>query len=259
VIKVKPDHLDGIKNYGMPTTYRQLRKFNGMLTALAKHLPSAASTIRLLYEAAGGAKQGRVMWTDEMRAAFSAALHLLASPEVVVPFDESRPLLLLTDWSVDGGAGVFAHLARDGSHFEIIDTFSHANSSAERNYAAAEGEIAMVRLALKQFPHLMMGRKVHWITDALTMKTAFEAFRASASPRIRRTVAELQHVEIAVIDSPGEKHCIADALSRNPTFTSTTTGCRGYAQFGDRRRGSGGVGVVGGGCDGDDATVGRSR
>ena len=154
-IKVKPEHLDGIKNYGVPTTYRQLRAFNGMLTALTKHLPSAASTIRVLYEAAGGGKQGHVEWTDEMRAAFEAALALLSSSEVVVPFDESRPLLLLTDWSVEGGAGVFAHLAHDESHFEIIDTFSHANSGAESNYAAAEGEIAMVRLALKQFPHLI--------------------------------------------------------------------------------------------------------
>lgn len=192
-----------------------------MLTALAAHLPTAAATIRPLYAAAGGAKQGAVVWSAEMDEAYEAALALLSSPEVVVPFDESRPLLLLTDWSVEGGAGVFAHLSRDESHFEIVESFSHANSKAESNYGAAEGEISMVRLALKQFPHLMLGRRVYWVTDALTMRSAFEAFRTSASPRIRRTVAELQHVEIVVIDTPGRKHCIADALSRNPSFASS--------------------------------------
>jgi hypothetical protein len=215
-IEAKPEHLDGIRNYGKPTTVRQLRQFNGMVTALSKHLPTAATTLRPLYEAAGGNAQGVVAWSKEMDEAFEAALALV--PQIVVPFDESRPLLLLTDWSKEGGAGAFAHLSSDGSRFEIIDTFSHRNTAAERERAPADGELSMVRLALKEFPHLMLGRRVHWVTDSRTMATAFEAFRASSNARIRRMVAELQHADIVVIDTPGSKHCIADALSRNPSF-----------------------------------------
>lgn len=213
-----PDYLASLRNYGTPSTKSELRTFTGMMASLARHIPHAASAMRTLNAAGNGT--GRLLWTDEVAREFEVAKSLLTSADIVVPFDESRPIIVLTDWSVGGIGVALCHLSQDETRFEIIEVFSRANSSAERNYVTQAGELQGLRVAVKRFPHLLRQRRFYWATDASTMTTFLHGARTSDSVRIRRTSVELQDLDCHIISVPGKTHFIADALSRDPRWAA---------------------------------------
>ena len=189
-----------------------------MVSALAAHLPHVFETMRPLRAAAKGT--GRLLWSDALQDAFVAAKQTLTSPHVVVPFDPSRELLVLTDYSGQGMAGALVHIAHDHTHLELIECWSKTNTPAQSRYTVQSGELDAFRQSVKRWPHYIRGRHVFWITDAKTMSEAVAGTSASSSKRIDRTLAELQNLDVSVVACPGKLNTIVDSLSRDPSFVS---------------------------------------
>ena len=206
------------RDYGRPTTVKQLRRFNGLVSSLAVHLPHLFDMMRPLRRAASGS--GKLQWTDEMEVAFEQAKEGVTSDLVVVPFDDSREPIVLTDYSKDGMSAAIVYVSADKTHFELVDCLSHNNSVAESKYSPQSGELAAFRLAVRKWPHWLKCRHIFWLTDCAPMASALSGSSPSVSGRIDRTLAELQGLDVTVIKSPGKLNVIADALSRDPSFVS---------------------------------------
>ena len=217
-VKPTSNALDAIANYGRPNTFTQLRGFVGLVNSIAPHLVNAQAVMAPLTQATGGGKKGRLDWTPQLNRAFESTKRLASAPEILVPFDEQRELLVITDWSSVGRAIVFAHLSKNEKFLDVIDVLTRSNSSAERQYSAADGELATLRTAAAERPHLMRGRTVFWVTDAKVAADALVSLNNTRSMRLLRTRLELQGLDIRIMVVPGRLQSIADPLSRDPRF-----------------------------------------
>ena len=217
-IAAHPRQMEAVRKYGKPRTVRQLRVWLGMIAALASHLVNIAAVLRPLHAAVGAAKRGPLTWSPEMTRAFDDGKRVLQSPEIVVPYDETRALYLLSDWSKLGKCVVLAHLAPSNTHFEIVEVLSQANTKAESNYSAVDGEIVNIRLALKAFGHILRRGKFYWVIDSKIAQQSLASLRTSTSARMQRTRFELNGIHVVVLHCPGKMNIIADALSRDPAW-----------------------------------------
>jgi hypothetical protein len=220
-IEPRADYMQGIREHAQPTTRKQLQSWLGLFTSIATHLPGARDVVAVLESEKG--KRGPLVWTQEMNVAFERSKALCAQPEVCTPFDTNRKLFVLTDASGVGGSVIFAHLSNDASRFELVDVFSHRWNGAELAYHASQGEFVILRIALEKAPHLMRGRPLFWVCDALIVTQAMRSLHTSHSARVRRTLLELSELEVYPIHVPGVQNKIADALSRNPAWQSEAT------------------------------------
>ncbi|XP_063914802.1 uncharacterized protein K02A2.6-like [Zophobas morio] len=90
------------------------------------------------------------VWTNACNQAFEEIKKIIASDEVLIHFNPKLPIVLTTDASNDGVAGVLTHKLGNGDT-KPIGFVSRTLSIAERNYAAIDKEVLAIVWAIKKF------------------------------------------------------------------------------------------------------------
>jgi len=67
-------------------------------------------------------KEGKFYWTSDQNSAYNSVKKLLVSPQVLMPYDPSLPLLLATDASQTGLGAVLSHRLMDGKERERVNS-----------------------------------------------------------------------------------------------------------------------------------------
>ena len=205
-----------VVNAPAPTNVTELRSLLGLVNYYGKFLPNLASILAPLYKLLQ--KGASWHWGGEQKEALAEVKRLLQSPNQLVHFDGSKPLVLACDASPYGVGAVLSHRQEDGSERPIAFA-SRTLASAEKNYSQLDKEALAIIFGVKHFHQYIYGRSFVIISDHKPLMHLFSESKATpamASARIQRWALLLGAYEYSIEYKAGKENSNADALSHLP-------------------------------------------
>ena len=211
------DKLDTIMKADSPKNVQQLQAYLGMINFYRKYVQNMAGVLSPLYKLL---KKGTSWnWSDIEQQAFEKSKVLLMKSPLLVHYDPSKPLIVMSDASSYGIGSVLSHRYPDGSERPIAFA-SRVLSSAERNYSQLDKEGLALIYGVKKFHKYLFGRKFEILTDhkpLLGLLSENQLIPAVASARVTRWALMLSAYNYHLMYRPGKKIAPADFASRFPS------------------------------------------
>ena len=120
-----------------PANVTQLKAFLGLVSYYAKFLPDLSTKLAPLYKLLRQDKQWE--WSYQQEQSFQEVKQLLSSPNVLVHFDDQKPIVVACDASPFGIGAVLSHILEDGTEHPVAYT-SRSLSIAEKRYSQLDKE-----------------------------------------------------------------------------------------------------------------------
>ena len=139
----------------------ELRSNLGLLDYYGNFIPILSTLLQPLHELLWkGVKRG---WTEECEKAFVRTKSELVADKVLVPYDETRKLILACDASPYGVGAMTSHVMEDGEERPIAFA-SRTLTKNERNYSQIEKEALGIVFGVQKFHKYLQGRTFHLFT-----------------------------------------------------------------------------------------------
>lgn len=213
-VRPLPAKVSAIRSFPQPTTYKQLRRFLGMVNFYRRWLPNAAKELMPLTELLSHQKkkQQDLNLTPAASSAFTRVKELLATAaELVFPAPHAQ-LSMSVDASDTAIGGVLQQLV--GEHLQPISFFSRKLSKTERNYSTYDRELLAIFSGIHHFRYLLEGMPFIIYTDHKPLTYAFQQRHDRQSPRQIRQLEFIGQFSTDIRHVQGEKNIVADCLSR---------------------------------------------
>ena len=210
-----PARVDGVAQYSLPTSRRQLREFLGMVNFYRRFIPQASDILQPLTDLLGGPQRPKncpLKLGTAAVTAFHAAKDALAAATLLIHPNPDAPLQLVVDASDVGVGGALQQLV-DGA-WQPLAFFSKRMQPAQSRYSTFGRELLAAYLAVKHFRHHLEGRCFHILTDHRPLVFAMQAAGTSHSPRELRHLSYVAEFTTDLRFLRGADNVVADALSR---------------------------------------------
>lgn len=213
-----PQHakVTAIKEAPSPRNVDELRSFLGMVNYYAKFVKANADRLTPLYKLLQNGIAWE--WNAQHEKAFQATKDILASPQVLVHYDSTKPIHLACDASPVGISAVLSHMVNNTDERPIAYA-SRTLTKAECNYSQIDKEALSIVFGVLKFREYLLGHKFVLITDHQPLVHIFSEHKlipATASARLQRWALTLSAYEYVIKHKKGAAHANADALSRLP-------------------------------------------
>ncbi|BHF59223.1 hypothetical protein SprV_0100218000 [Sparganum proliferum] len=203
--------VEAIRDFPVPTSKRQLKRFLGMVNFYRRFLPNCADLMLPLINMLSGPK-GPLELTGEALTAFERIKNSLADATLLThPAPEAQLSPMVDASTVAVGAVLQQHLA--GST-QPLAFFSKKLLPAGTRYSTFGRELLAIYLAVKHFRHFLEGQEFTIFTDHKPLTFAIHSRSDKLSPReirhldyISQFTSDIRHVD-------GSRNEVADALSR---------------------------------------------
>ena len=209
---VVPDSkkISAIKNMKKPEDAKDMQRFLGMVTYLAKWVPNLSEKTAPLRELT---KKGvQWIWSKGVEVAFNQLKQLLMDAPVLKYYDPERETKISADSSMNGlGAILLQHY---NDKWCPVSYASCSVSNAERNYANIERELLAIVFACERFHQFIYGGTTLVETDHRPLVNLFKKPLTDCPARIQRLLLRLQKYDLKVQYIPGKWLPGPDALSR---------------------------------------------
>lgn len=150
-------HYPKITDAVKPTTRKEILQFMGRILYYKSHIPDLAKIAAPLYDLTSTKR--KFEWTEKHDEAFNKLKQAWNSKLTLVPFDNSKEITIETDASSEA---IGAALLQDKKPVEF---YSYKLLPRERNYSAHEREALAIVKALRNWRHLLLGRKFTVFSD----------------------------------------------------------------------------------------------
>ena len=212
-----PSKVEAIKNFPLPETYRQLRRFIGMLQYYNRFLRHAATILAPLNDLLSGYKKNKrnkkVAWTPNTVAAFERAKTALANATMLNFPKSNGQIALFCDASAIA-VGATLMQKNDENVWEPLGFFSKKFTKLEQLGSAFSRELLAMYLGVKHFHHWVEGNSIEIYTDHKPIVSAFEKPLDRANAKEARHLAFLAQYCPVIKHIPGKSNIVADNLSR---------------------------------------------
>jgi len=157
-------------------------------------------------------------WAKEADRAYSELKNILISPQVLIPYDPSLPLLLATDASQVGLGAILSHRMPDG----IERPIAYANrtmSTTEQKYPQIDKEALATVWAFQKFFYYFYARHFVLITDHKPLTQILhpeKSLPVLCISRMANYADYLAHFNYSVEFKPTKANANADYCSRIP-------------------------------------------
>ena len=199
-----------------PLNQSQLKSFLGMIQYYHRHLRNLADKLEPLHKLLR--KRVEWEWGEEQEKAFVEVKEMLTSPEFLIHYDPSLPIIIHCDASPYGLGAVLSHSL--SKEIERPVCFgSRTLSKAERGYGQVEREGLAVVFAVKKFHQYIYGQFFYIYTDHKPLIGILGETRpipALSAPRIQRWALILAAYNYELKYRKGEQNGNADFFSRLP-------------------------------------------
>lgn len=210
-----PEKVEALVNYPKPKAVDELRRFLAMLNFYHRFIPHAAERQALLHELVKGKKKrdkSLLVWTDESTQAFESCKRTISEATLLAhPKVDARYSLLVDASDIAVGA-VLQQTVSDVA--QPLAFFSRKLNAAERKYSTYDRELLAAYSAVKHFRHMLEGREFVIFTDHKPLTFAFTKNSDKCSPRQQRHLEFIGQFSTQIVYLPGDKNCVADAMSR---------------------------------------------
>ena len=214
-IRMDGSATEAIRDAPAPRNKAELRSFLGLASQYRKFVSNfstrAAPLNNLLCE------KERWDWSDTCAAAFEDIRAALTGAEVLAHYDPQGEVYLAVDASPVGVGAVLTQ--GSGSQGKPVAFASRTLTQAEKNYSQLDREALAIIYGVKKFHHYLYGRKFILFSDNLPLchiLSPKKGLPGLAAARIQRWALALAGYDFEVKHRPGERNCVADALSRLP-------------------------------------------
>ena len=153
-------------------------------------------------------KSVKYEWTEECNKAFSELKRLLTSAPILKVPDMDKNFTVCTDASKQGLGAV---LMQDRG---VIAYASRKLKPHEELYATHDLELVVVVLALKIWPHYLVGWSFTFKSDHQSLQYLFT--QRDLNAKQRRWSEFLSEYDFGISYIKGKENIVADALSRRP-------------------------------------------
>ncbi|XP_043206001.1 uncharacterized protein K02A2.6-like [Amphibalanus amphitrite] len=213
-IRPEEDGTTALLDAPEPRDVQQLRSLLGSVNYYSRLLPGLATTLAPLYALLKRGTPWR--WTPQCSAAVATVKRLLASGRVLVRYDPSLPLKLVTDASSTGVGATLLHQMPDGTERPIMFA-SRTLTPTERRYAQVEKEATGVQYGLRRFHRFLFGRRFTLTVDNRALSRILSPERdlpGLSAARLQRIAMELAAYQYDVELRKTADMALADSLSR---------------------------------------------
>ena len=205
-VSPSPARVDSVLQMPYPTNKAELQTFLGMVTYMAKFIPSISEVTAPLRQLT----EKGVAWhfEEKHRGAVDKLKQLLTSPPVLKLYDVNAPVAVATDASNSGFGAVLMQGERPVAYA------SRSLNAAERNYATIEKELCAILYACRKFHDFIVGQRIVVYTDHKPLVGLLGKPLHKLSPRLQRMRMHLLRYDIEIEWIPGREMFVPDALSR---------------------------------------------
>ncbi|MBM6549273.1 reverse transcriptase domain-containing protein, partial [Streptococcus dysgalactiae] len=219
-IHPKSNKVSAIRDYPVPSTYRQLRQFAGLVNFYRRFIPQCAHKMQPLTDLLRGGEK-KFTFPESAHAAFTSIKEAIANIALLAHPDSNAQLSLITDASNSAVGAVLQQLV-DGT-WQPLAFFSKRLQPAETRYSTFGRELLAIYLGIKHFRHALEGRQFTVYTDHKPLVYALRSASDRYSPReirhldfVSQFTADIRHVS-------GAQNLAADALSRVTQLSVSST------------------------------------
>ena len=191
-LKPDPKKVQTITEMNRPQNKEELQRFLGMVTYVAKFIPSfsqVSTPLRLLLE-----KDTEWRWTESQEKSFNSLKTLATQSPVLRYFDVNKPVKISVDASSEGLGAVL--LQED----QPVAYASKALSRSQRNCAQIECIYGLKEMQVE--------------TDHKPLESILRKPLHQTPMRLQRMILQIQKYPLVVTYRPGKELLIADTLSR---------------------------------------------
>ena len=151
------------------------------------------------------------VWADEQCKAYRSIINELGKNATLAHFNHHDPLLVKTDASRQGVAGI---LQKHDGDWRIITCCSRRLSDSEANYGITDLEGLAVIYTVTKPRTYILGKKFQILVDHCALCVLNK--RNPNSARLRRWAIVLSEFDFEIVYTKGNLHCDIDCLSRAP-------------------------------------------
>ncbi|XP_054287580.1 uncharacterized protein K02A2.6-like [Macrosteles quadrilineatus] len=210
------EKIEAIQKAPKPTNVKQLRSFLGSINYYERFIPRLHALCSRLHRLTSN--RSKWIWTEKEDEVFTKVKMILSEEDTVVPYDESKPLVLVCDASEDGLGSVLMHKCEYGLEKPIAYA-SRTLSDAEKRYSNIDREALAILFAVRKFHQYVYGRSFTLVTDHKPLQRIFGENRnlpKVMNNRLVRWALELNQYNFQIKYRKGDENVCADALSRLP-------------------------------------------
>ena len=199
-----------------PANVTELRSLLGSVNYYQRLIPNLSSILAPLYALL---RKGAVWrWTASCRPSLNQVKVALTGGRVLMRFDQSLPLKLITDASSVGVGAALVHVLPDGTERPICFA-SRTLTATEQKYAMVEKEAVAVSFGVRRFIQYLHGKHFHLVTDNRALSHILNPRKelpALSAARMQRYALQLAAFSYEVELRRSENMGLADVLSRMP-------------------------------------------
>lgn len=200
--------LEAIKKLPAPQSIEEVRRTLGLMGYYRKFMPRFAELAAPLSNLTR--KNANFKWEIEQQNSFEAMKKELLDSPGVAHYIPNLPLLLKTDASKVGVAGIL--LQQQNDDWRIIACVSRRLSNSEISYTITELEALAILFSLDKLRPYVYGQLVTVVVDHCALCQLMKGRKLNS--RLTRWSLSLQEYNLNIIYKSGAKHVDVDCLSR---------------------------------------------
>lgn len=210
-IRPDPVKVEGVGNWPVPTTLKQLRSFLGFVNYYRRFIFNFSHIARPLHDLLR--KDVTWKWEKEQQEAYEVLKAAMLSAPVLAHPDPTKQFLLETDASNVAYGAVLSQQQEDDK-WHPVAFLSRSLAPAERNYHTRDRELLAIVKALEEWRHLLQ-RTLHEVI-VLTDHANLTHFKndQKLNARQARWALFLENFDLSIRYRPGRQSSVPDSLSR---------------------------------------------
>ena len=218
-ISMKPDCMEGIVNYIVPSEPRSLKRFLGIITYYSHMIPNLARYTSSLFSAANRNVPNWKLTPEELTDFLEVKRRFLRSPAVAYPdLDNLRtsPLRVYLDWSRQSISVALCQLQYCATTNTIVEKLisccGRKNPTSLREASSTKGESAALLLAISKYRHFLILAPFVVYTDNLSLY--FLSSLRNISGHYHRLFEALSEFTFYLYTLSSSQNSLCDFLSR---------------------------------------------
>lgn len=210
------EKVEAIKRTPAPKNVKELRSFLGAVNYHETFLPNLHGICSDLHRLSG--KNERWKWTQKHEDTFQKVKDMLSSTATLVPYDETRSIIIACDASEQGLGAVLLQIMGDKQERPIAYA-SRTLTEVEKKYAPIDREALALIFGVTKFKMYIWGRHFILRTDHKPLERIFGEKRdlpKVINNRLIRWALNMNQYSYKIEYRNGSENVCADALSRLP-------------------------------------------
>lgn len=209
-LKVDPEKVESIKNFPLPKSPKQIRRFVGMANWYRSFINNFADLSGPLTDCLKKSSKPFAL-TENAKIAFEKLKTALSSAPLLAQPNFKREFVIQCDASNIGVGGVLFQYDDEGREHPIAFVSQKLNR-AQRNYTVTELECMAAIVCVNRFRPYIEGLPFRIITDHSSLKWLMS--QKDLSGRLARWSLKLQRYDFKIEHRKGSLNVVPDCLSR---------------------------------------------